>query len=189
VEALVRVGRAEAAETPLARLRAWAEQVRQPSVDALTARCRALLTSDGHAEQHFLTALSLHETDHRPFERARTSLLYGEWLRRRRRKAEARPHLATALGIFETIGARPWAERASAELGAADARRAPEGATGQGLTSQERQITRLAADGLSNKEIAAQLFLSPRTVAYHLNKAFPKLGVASRTELAARTLA
>jgi DNA-binding CsgD family transcriptional regulator len=189
VEALVRSGRAAEAAAPLAHLQAWADQVRQPSVDALVARCRALLAAEtAAAEESYLAALALHKADSRPFEQARTLLLYGEWLRRRRRKADARPGLAAALGIFEALGARPWAARAATELGATDPRRTPEDAITQGLTPQERQITKLAATGLSNKEIAAQLFLSPRTVGYHLNKAFPKLGVASRTELAALAL-
>lgn len=137
--------------------------------------------------RRYLAALILHEADPRPFEQGRTLLLYGEWLRRRRRKADARPRLAAALGIFESLGARQWAARATGELEATDPHRTPEDAIGQGLTPQERQIVKLAAAGLSNKGIAARLFLSPRTVGYHLNKAYPKLGVASRRELAALT--
>jgi DNA-binding CsgD family transcriptional regulator len=145
-------------------------------------RCRALLDSD---ERQFSAALALHERDERPFEEARTRLLYGEWLRREKRKADARLQLRTALETFQRIGAMPWAERAQTELTATGttARPAEHGLAG-GLTPQELQIVRLAAQGLSNKDIAAQLFLSPRTIGHHLYKAYPKLGVASRSELA-----
>ncbi|MET9020912.1 helix-turn-helix transcriptional regulator [Actinopolymorpha sp. NPDC004070] len=142
------------------------------------------------------------------FDRARTELSFGEWLRRGRRRSDARGRLASALRTFEEIGARPWAERARAELGAAGDSAAaasvassapagdsgpaphagPRGAAGDAgarLTPQELQITELAAGGLSNRDIAARLYLSPRTVAYHLYKAYPKLGISSRGELAA----
>jgi DNA-binding CsgD family transcriptional regulator len=155
-----------------------------PWIDALVARCRALLQPDA-AETHFLRALALHENGGRPFDRARTSLLYGEWLRRTRRRGEARTHLAAALHLFDGLGSAPWADRARAELeasGVATARSALPDAFAD-LTPQELQISQLAAQGLSNRDIAAQLFLSPRTVAYHLYKAYPKLGITSRAEL------
>jgi DNA-binding CsgD family transcriptional regulator len=182
VEALVRLGRRDDALPAVRRLEHWAGQIRQPSVDALVSRCRALIAQE--PEPLYLEALDLHRADSRPFEHARTALLYGEWLRRGRRKNDARPHLADALGMFEALGARPWAERAAAELEATRARRTPESVAASGLTPQEGKIVGLAAEGLSNKEIAARLFLSPRTVGYHLNKAYPKLGVLSRKELA-----
>lgn len=181
VEALVRLGRQDDALPAARRLEHWAAQIRQPSVDALVSRCKALISEE--PEHLYLEALDLYRTDPRPFEHARTALLYGEWLRRGRRKADARPHLSAALGVFESLGARPWADRAAAELEATHARRTPGGAASSGLTPQESKITRLAAEGLSNKEIAARLFLSPRTVGYHLNKAYPKLGILSRKEL------
>ncbi|MEV6526639.1 AAA family ATPase [Longispora sp. NPDC051575] len=120
----------------------------------------------------------------RPFEQARTDLLYGEWLRRGRRKAEARPHLRTAMEVFELLGATPWADRARAEL-TATGEHAPAHPTGplSTLTPQELAIVQLAAGGLSNRDIAARLFLSPRTVGHHLYKAYPKLGILSRSEL------
>ncbi len=130
-------------------------------------------------------ALTLHTTGSRPFEQARTALLYGEWLRRAKRKTDARVQLSVALAAFEEIGSAPWAARARAELGASGAR-TPQAAPSpafDGLTPQELQITQLAAQGLSNRDIAAQLILSPRTVAYHLYKAYPKLGISSRGEL------
>jgi ATP/maltotriose-dependent transcriptional regulator MalT len=189
VEAAVRLGRPEDTQVALDRLSAWARTVRQPWIDALLARCRALLAHDVEAETHFRDALSLHEAKSRPFERAHTELLYGEWLRRAKRKAEARVWLGAALRTFDELGSAPWAARARTELGAAGAAvpRAAAPEVFAGLTPQELQITQLAASGLSNRDIAAQLFLSPRTVAYHLYKAYPKLGIASRAELAALT--
>ena len=122
--------------------------------------------------------------DGRPFDEARTQLLYGEWLRREKRKADARAQLRIALETFERLGAAPWAERARTELTATGITgRAADHGPSVSLTPQELQIVRLAAQGLSNKDIAAQLFLSARTVGHHLYKAYPKLGVASRGEL------
>lgn len=182
VEAAVRRGEPGRAEHAVARYSRLGQR-------HLTERCRALLAEDAAAERHYLAALAVQAP---PFERARTSLLYGEWLRRARRRSAAIPQLRDARDTFERLGARPWADRAGNELRAAGARSADTpstdvtGPSGQaGLTSQERQIVRLAARGLSNKDIAAQLFLSPRTVGYHLYKAYPKLGVASRAELVA----
>ncbi|NUP53131.1 MAG: helix-turn-helix transcriptional regulator, partial [Catenulispora sp.] len=181
VEALVRVGRRDDALPAVQRLEHWAAQIRQPSVDALVSRCRALISQE--PEQLYLEALDLHQSDPRPFEHARTVLLYGEWLRRSRRKSEARSQLDCALSLFESLGAHPWSERAAAELDATQPRRTPQSLASGGLTAQESKITRLAAEGLSDKQIAARLFLSPRTVGYHLSKAYPKLGIQSRKEL------
>ncbi|TVT48116.1 AAA family ATPase [Amycolatopsis rhizosphaerae] len=185
VEAAVRTGQPERAVEPLSYLRRWAEASGQPWGLAMARRCAALVAGGDEAEAHFEEAVRLHGDGVRPFERARTELLYGEWLRRSRRRTEARTHLRSALQTFERLGAPPWANRARAELRA----------TGEvslvtvvkpgldGLTPQELQVVRLAARGLSNREIGAQLFLSPKTVAYHLYKAYPKLGVASRRDL------
>jgi DNA-binding CsgD family transcriptional regulator len=148
-------------------------------------RCRALLAAEPDAEELYTGALDLHQHDDRPFEQARSELLYGEWLRRARRTTEARTRLRAALETFERLGAEPWSERARTELGATGAA-APRSQHPGGLarlTPQELQIVRLAARGLSNRDIAAQLFLSHRTVGYHLYKAYPKLGVASRSGL------
>ena len=182
IEAAVRLGRPAAAIEPLAQFEMWSRNTRQPWTVALVHRCRALLDGD---EQHFRAALTLHERDDRPFDEARTRLLYGEWLRREKRKADARGHLGAALETLERLGAVPWADRARNELTATgtSARPAAEPGPAGGLTPQELQIVRLAARGLSNKDIAAQLFLSPRTVGHHLYKAYPKLGVLSRAEL------
>ncbi|WP_268957673.1 helix-turn-helix transcriptional regulator [Saccharothrix sp. 6-C] len=160
----------------------WASGTGRPWARAVSARCRALLTDD---ERWYVKAVDLHRVDDsRPFERARTELLYGEWLRRARRKADARTHLRSASEVFERLGATPWAARARTELRATGESRAVPGPDPlSALTPQELQVVRLAAEGLSNRDIGAQLFLSPRTVGYHLYKAYPKLGVASRVEL------
>ncbi|WP_214416164.1 helix-turn-helix transcriptional regulator [Sphaerisporangium fuscum] len=124
----------------------------------------------------------------RPFGQARAELLHGEWLRRvQRKKHEARAPLRRAVDLFEQLGASLWAGRARAELRAAGERAVPAtaaSALAAQLTAQETQVVRLAAAGATNKEIAAQLFLSPKAVGHHLYRAFPKLGVTSRTELA-----
>ncbi|MFE0150833.1 AAA family ATPase [Nonomuraea sp. NPDC059007] len=180
VEAAVRLGRPERAAEPLERFERWARAAGQPWADAVLARCRALLAED--PEEQFALAV---RDGARPFEQARSRLLFGEWLRRERRKAEARTQLRAALETFERAGAHPWAEHARAELRAAGetaARAAPDAMAA--LTPQELQVVRLAATGATNKEIGAQLFLSPKTVGHHLYRAFPKLGVATRTELA-----
>ncbi|MFI9552312.1 helix-turn-helix transcriptional regulator [Nonomuraea endophytica] len=180
VEAAVRLGRPDRAAEPLERFERWARAAGQPWADAVLARCRALLAEA--PEELFALAV---QDGARPFEQARSRLLFGEWLRRERRKAEARTQLRAALETFERAGAHPWAEHARAELRAAGetaAQVAPDAMAA--LTPQELQVVRLAATGATNKEIGAQLFLSPKTVGHHLYRAFPKLGVATRTELA-----
>jgi DNA-binding CsgD family transcriptional regulator len=199
VEAAVRSGAAagaaasaaDRAAEPLARFAAWAEATGQPWARAVLHRCRAL-AGDGDADGHFREALRQHEVSGRPFEHARTALLYGEWLRRARRGTDARPHLRTALALFDRTGAAPWAERARAELRAAGepvTASAPPPDRLSLLTPQELQVVRLAASGATNRDIAAQLFISPRTVSHHLYRAFPKLGVTNRTALARLDLA
>jgi DNA-binding CsgD family transcriptional regulator len=190
VEAAVRIGEPARAAGALQGFERWAGRAGQPWIDALVLRCRALLAPDPEAGDLYAAALDAHQRDDRPFERARTQILYGEWLRRARRKTEARTQLRAALEIFGRLGAEPWSGRAATELRAAGVttpeshgRHGP-GALGN-LTPQELQVVRLAAQGLSNRDIAAQLFLSPRTVGYHLYKAYPKLGVAARSELPA----
>ena len=116
---------------------------------------------------------------------ARTELAYGEFLRRARRKAEARTLLRTALKRFEALGAAPWADRAAGELRATgETARKRDASTLDDLTPQELQIARLVAEGARNRDIAGRLFLSPKTVEYHLRKVFQKLDITSRTELA-----
>lgn len=181
IEAAVRLGRPEAAAVPYERFRRWAEAADLAWARAVLHRCQALLAAD--AEEHFIAAL-----DHadRPFEQARTQLLYGEWLRRNRRRTDARAHLRVAQETFRAIGAAQWADRAATELRATGEtlNRHDTYDLAARLTSQELQVVRLAATGATNKQIAAQLFLSPKTVSHHLYRAFPKLGVTVRTELA-----
>jgi len=151
---------------------------------ALAARCRALVATGEEAAVEFATAVSLHAGGERPFDGARTELLFGEFLRRERRRAEARAPLKHALEAFEHMGADLWSERARAELRATgETARKRDPSTLAQLTPQEVAIVRLVAEGASNKETASQLFLSPRTVEYHLRKVFAKLGITSRAEL------
>jgi DNA-binding CsgD family transcriptional regulator len=141
------------------------------------------MLDDEDAEQQFRAALAVPGAKLRRFEFARTQLLYGEWLRRHRRRGDAREQLRPALTVLTSLGAVPWVERAGAELRATGETVRPHAPAANTLTPQELQIARLAAQGLSNREIGAQLFLSPRTVGFHLYNAFPKLGVASRSDL------
>jgi len=190
VEAAVRAGQPELGEAVLRGEPpglAWlGELTGHPWALALTARCRALLAGPAaKAEQHFQEAVHWHAIATRPFEQARTQLLYGQWLRRARRTRHAREHLRAALETFDPLLATPWAQRARAELRAAGETASQPTTSGQHqLTPQETQITRMVSDGATNREIAAQLFLSPRTVDYHLHKIFTKLGIRSRVELA-----
>ncbi|GGS90694.1 hypothetical protein GCM10010176_038080 [Nonomuraea spiralis] len=179
VEAAVGAGDEAGALAALEAYERWAEHAATPESRALLARCRGLA---GAGEDAFGEALRLHTN---PFEAARTALLLGERLRRGQRPGEARAHLRTAWETFERAGARPWARRAQEELRAAgESGQAPPAAVLDALTPQELRIAGLVADGLSSKQIAAQLFLSPRTVEYHLYKIYPKLGIGSRTDLA-----
>jgi DNA-binding CsgD family transcriptional regulator len=176
-------------------LRSWLEEIEtfamatgNPSAVALVEHGRALL-DDGDADDHFRRALAAHTDSPRPFDRARTELAYGEQLRRTRHRVAARSHLRAALTLFEDLGALPWAERAAQELRASgETARRREAASTDELTPQERQVAALVRQGLSNRDAAAQLFLSPRTVDFHLRNVFAKLGVASRAELAAMQL-
>ncbi|MEV4583351.1 AAA family ATPase [Nonomuraea jabiensis] len=155
-----------------------------PRLRSLVHRSRALLAEPEHAEPAFLAALADPALERWPFERAQALLEYAEWLRRRRRIAEARPFLTAAYDTFRRLGAWPWSERAQAELRAAglDIGSADPGAFA-GLSPQQQQIVRLAARGLTNREIGERLFLSPRTVGSHLYRTFPKLGVTARSQL------
>jgi DNA-binding CsgD family transcriptional regulator len=155
-------------------------------LEQLIARARGLLADPAKAGDHFGKALADAAGDQWPFERAQLRLDYAEWLRRRRRINDAKAVLTEALGTFRRLGAQPWAQRAQAELRACGV--AVTGATSQPdalgeLTPQQRQIVRLASDGLTDREIGDRLFLSPRTVSSHLYRSYPKLGVASRHQL------
>jgi DNA-binding CsgD family transcriptional regulator len=157
-----------------------------PRLEQLIARARGLLAGPGEAEAHFSKALGDPAGDQWPFERAQLRLDYAEWLRRCRRINDAKPVLRQALETFRRLGARSWTQRAQAELrasGVAVTAAPADRDALAALTPQQRQIVRLASDGLTNREIADRLFLSPRTVGSHLYRSFPKLGVADRHQL------
>ncbi|MFE6287053.1 LuxR C-terminal-related transcriptional regulator [Streptomyces sp. NPDC057877] len=185
VEAAVLAGRPDDARGVVADLALWAALGADAQAPAQLARCHALLAAPEHADELYLRALDLHETATGDFERARTQLLYGKWLRRRRRLREARDRLGAALAGFDHCGAGVWAEQARQELRANGA--APSG-TGGGslsrLTPQQWRIARCVAEGATNREVARTLSVSTRTVDYHLRNVFAALGVRSRVELA-----
>ena len=184
IEAASRTGQTRLAADALARL-AEATSIGQTDWgQGIYARSRALLSGGEDAGRWYREAVDrLSRTGFRP-ELARAHLLYGEWLRREGRRADARARLRTAHEMFAVIGMQAFAERARRELLATGETVRRRAATTHGeLTPQEAQIARLARAGLSNPEIAAQLFLSPRTVEYHLAKVFTKLGIGSRRQL------
>jgi len=184
VEAAARTGDAELARDALERL---AEATRPCGTDfalGIEARCRALLSEGASADDLYREAVGrLSRTRLRP-ELARAHLLYGEWLRRAARRMDAREQLRTAHGMLAAIGMEAFADRARRELiatGGKVRKRSVE--TRDQLTPQEEQIAQLARDGRTNMEIGAQLFLSARTVEWHLHKIFTKLGIGSRQQL------
>jgi DNA-binding CsgD family transcriptional regulator len=184
IEAAVRTGSMRAASDALDLL---AEGARAGGTDwglGIEARCRALLSEGEEAERLYTEAIGrLGRTRLRP-DLARAHLLYGEWLSQQQRRGEARGPLRTAHDMLEAIGMEAFAARARRELQATgETARKRTVATGIGLTAQEAQIAQLARDGLSNPEIGARLFLSPRTVQYHLGKVFTKLDITSRSQL------
>ncbi|WP_430783996.1 AAA family ATPase [Actinoplanes sp. G11-F43] len=185
VEAALRAGDRQTAKAALADL----ELSARPSATArslgLLDRCRALLAGPDRAEEHYRSAIRRLDGTPAYGDLARARLLYGEWLRRRRRRRDARDHLAAACEMFERVGATAFARRAAAELAAlGEIARAPLPETDESaLTPQEASVARLARTGATNAEIAAHLFLSPSTVDYHLRKVFRKLGVTTRRQL------
>ncbi|MBL1075451.1 AAA family ATPase [Nocardia sp. 2] len=183
VEAAGRLRAPERAAAAMAEIELWARALDTPWAEGLSLRCRAILRGDGDL---LTEAMALHAAADRWYDHARSALLYGEFLRRERRMNESRTHLRRALETFERLGCTPWADHARTELRAAGEGTVPEPATDLAavLTPQELQVVRLAAAGATNREIAAKLFLSPKTVGHHLYRAFPKLGVSNRVELA-----
>lgn len=183
VEALVAAGERDEAEAMLERFAADAARTRGAWGQAVAERCRGLLAADDdEAEAHFERALGFHDRTPQPFERARTELLLGE----RRRRSGGREPLRRALEVFQQLGARPWADRARRELasvggGVEKPVAAPKTAE---LTGQEWRIALLVAQGMTNREAGAALFLSPKTIEHHLSGIYKKLGVRSRTQLA-----
>lgn len=184
VEAAARSGRPQVAAAAVERL---AERTLPSGTDwalGMQARSRALVTDGPAAEALYVEAVDRLANGNVALHLARARLVYGEWLRRENRRLDARRQLAAAYEMLDGFGAKGFAERARRELSATGetARRRTPDAVNL-LTAQEAQIANLAADGLTNPEIAAQLFISPRTVEYHLRKVFPKLNVGSRREL------
>jgi DNA-binding CsgD family transcriptional regulator len=184
VEAAAGAGRSDEALDAVAAWQRWARHSGHPIGDVVLARARALLAPPDDADARFQEALAAHERLAWSFGQARTELAYGEFLRRARRKTQARAQLRAALGRFEALGAAPWADRAASELRATgETARKRDASTLDQLTPQELQIARLVAEGGRNRDIAARLFLSPKTVEYHLRKIFQKLDIAARTDL------
>jgi DNA-binding CsgD family transcriptional regulator len=187
VEAAARSGRADHGADALQVLTESTDASGTPWALGVQARSRALLSDNDAAEPLYLEALDRLQPSRLRVDLARTQLVYGEWLRRERRRLDARRQLRAAHALFADMGMEAFAERARVELEATGerARRRTADAADQ-LTPQEAQIARLAAQGHTNREIAAQLFISPSTVEYHLRKAFRKLDVKSRTQLVHR---
>ncbi|MEU9436496.1 helix-turn-helix transcriptional regulator [Streptomyces sp. NPDC048252] len=186
VEAAVRTGETRVARAAHADYDRWARAVGSADDLALSARCHALLTPGADAVEHYRTALRLHAEGTRAFERARTELLFGSALRRLRRRTEARDRLHSAMEAFESFDAPHCAESARAELRALGAPAAPTRGDRRPtvhLTAQQLLVARMAADGATNREIAARLALSPRTIDHHLRGVFTRLGIRSRIEL------
>lgn len=189
VEAAARTGDTRVARAAHADYDRWAQAVRSADDLALSARCKALLTPGAEAAEHYREALDLHARGTRDFERARTELLFGGTLRRLRRRTEARDRLHSALEAFTAFGAPHYADLARAELRALGAPAAPAAETppsaapGASLTAQQLLVARMAAEGATNREIAARLALSPRTIDHHLRGVFTRLGIRSRIEL------
>src|SRR6185312_9154184 len=184
-EAALHVDQAEDARGRLRAIEAAAGPAPASWVALGLRHARAILAADEEeAARHFEEGLAT-DLDHWPFQRARLLLAYGQWLRRQRRIADSRPPLRAARDIFDALACASWSDRARRELrasGESSRRRDPE-ARDQ-LTAQELQIAQLAAEGLTNREIGRRLYLSHRTIATHLYRVFPKLGITARTELA-----
>ena len=182
IEATARSGRLDETAEQFDRYTSWVKYSPSAPRRSVLARCRALV-GDGDVRERFDEALAP-DGFVSPFLMARTELLYGEWLRRERQRREARPHLRRAADLFRQVGTTPWEDRAEGELRATGEKaRERDPSTLDQLTPQELQIAGLVASGMTNRQIAGQLYLSPRTIDYHLRKVFSKLGVASRTEL------
>jgi DNA-binding CsgD family transcriptional regulator len=185
VEAYVRVGELEKARALLKR----AEEAMPPvsaSEDATIKRCHGIVADEKSFEAAFERALALHNAEPFPFERARTGLAYGERLRRAGKRRRARDQLRAALAVFDDLGAAAWSARAQAELAAAGERLRPAEVARESLTPRELQVALAVAEGSSNAEVAATLYLTPKTVEYHLTRVYRKLGLRSRAELVRR---
>ncbi len=186
VNAFLRLGREQDAARVAADFLTHARAKGQPWALARAARCRGLLADADELELCFEEALRLHERTPDVFETARTRLAYGGCLRRARKRTRAREQLRAAAGTFERLGAQPWLRQADAELAATgESARRRDVSTLDQLTPQELRIAGLLADGMTTREAAAAIFVSPKTVEYHLGHVYRKLGIHSREELAA----
>jgi DNA-binding NarL/FixJ family response regulator/tetratricopeptide (TPR) repeat protein len=184
VEAYARRGDTSSAEATLARFEAARLQTSPTWPRAVAAGCRGRLASTGAFDEHYAEALALHAAIGDPFAVARTRLSYGERLRRSGRRTDARGQLRAALATFDELAAAPWGERARAELRASgETARRRDISTGDELTPQELQVAAHVADGKTNREVGAALFLSHKTIESHLARIFRKLGIHSRAEL------
>lgn len=183
VESAVRAGRNAEAHGLLTELESLSRRTPAPLVHMGLRYARALVAEESEARRLYEVALMAEPKW--PFDQARIQMSYGSWLRRQRRIIESRPWLREAHDAFESLGLRPWADMARGEL-RASGERAPEPSKKprQALSPQELQIAQMAAEGLSNREIADRLFLSHRTVGAHLYRVYPKLGIVSRSQLA-----
>ena len=179
----MRAGRPADAAALIEELAAGAAATGGAWAAAATARCRLLVEGDDRLDEHIAAALAAHARLPQPFELARTQLCAGEQLRRARRRADARSLLAGAHATFAALGAEPWAARAAHELRAAGGQRSEQSPDDETLTARERDVCTLVAGGATNREVAAALYMSPRTVEHHLRMAYRKLGVRSRTEM------
>jgi DNA-binding CsgD family transcriptional regulator len=185
IDAAVRAGEIE-------RARAWTEEIAgfaaatgRPWALADVAFGRAMTSDTDDADSLFQDALAQHQHAQRPLEHARVQLAYGEWLRRAQRRVDARQHLRGALDTFEDLRARALVDRANQELRASgETARKRDPSTLLALTPTELKIAQLVSSGMSNKDVAAQCWISPRTVAFHLRNVFTKAGITSRGELA-----
>ena len=189
VEALVRLGRDDEARDMATEYHAAATAKGQPFALARAGRALGLVADDRSFASHFESALRHHESTPDTFERARTQLYFGERLRRTRKRVDARKHLRAALKAFDELGAAPWAERALTELEASgETARVREDTYRQQLTPQELQVAMMLAEGATTREAAARLYLSPKTVEYHLRHVYDKLEVRTRDDLRAAVL-
>jgi DNA-binding CsgD family transcriptional regulator len=184
IEAAARAGEPERAAAVFEQFAEIASACGTDWALGLEARCRALVSDGEAADSSYREAIDRLGRDGVRMEAARARLLYGEWLRRQQRTRESRDQLRSAYEAFDSIGAEAFAGRARIELRASGGSARKRADPRDDLTAQEALIARLASSGASNPEIAAQLFLSPATVAYHLRKVFTKLGISSRSQLA-----
>jgi DNA-binding CsgD family transcriptional regulator len=190
VEASILAGWEDEARAQLETFRLRAASAGHPGAQAAASRCRGLLAAADGFDACFADAFSFHAKDGEPFERARSALAYGERLRRERRRREAIRQLEQALDAFDRLGAPHWSERTREELRSCGERvAAPAPSAMAELTPQELQVALVVARGATNREAAAELFLSEKTIETHLSRVYRKLAVRSRTELANVVLA